>query len=389
MWTKRQPGSGRLSRGRHGGVTVERLEAWLRGEFVAYNTELEEAYFAERVEAVSGPRWDEIKRTLYREGAELIAAVDGADADRYQLLGAVGFFLGACRRHGIEDEPHAARALAAELGAALGVAPRFVFAHQSTHNRAVDGQYRRFTDLPDEAEFTITNGLGVLAYRRAAAALRGIADVGVTSPMATYLLQDAKAALDDVLTFNRKLATSLDVDRFYYNIRPYFMPYRVGAQEYRGVNGGDFSAVNEIDLILGLCSARDPFYQHVVSEKYPYVPPEDQPRLRAAMTARPLLAQFIAEESAGALFRQNAELFLAVCRAHGAAYSHHHSRLVRHFLEDPARAAQRSEDVTASGPSLEVVVAGLARLADLRAARDRPDLTTARAGLDRLRAMLH
>jgi hypothetical protein len=34
------------------------------------------------------------------------------------------------------------------------------------------------------------------------------------------------------------------------------------------------------------------------------------------------------------------------------------------------------------------VVAGLARLADLRAARDRPGVPTARADLDRLRAAL-
>ncbi|GGS47232.1 monodechloroaminopyrrolnitrin synthase PrnB family protein [Actinokineospora fastidiosa] len=365
-------------------MAVERVEQWLRREFVAYNTELDEAYFAERAEVLLGvPALDRVKRALYTEGLELISAIDAypdSPAERYSLLGAVGFYLGACRRHGIDDEPRAAWALADELGAGLGVAPRYVFAHQSTHNLAVDGVCRRFTTLPDEANFTTTNGLAVLAYQRAAAALRRVADVGVSSPLATYLLEDAKSALDDVLSFNRTLGKSLDVDRFYLNIRSYFMSHRVGSREYRGVNAGDFAAVNEIDLVLGLCSARYPFYQHVVTEKYPYVPPEDQPRLRAAMTARPLLGLFLRDPHP-----QNAELFLAVCRAHGAAYAHHHSRLVRHFLEGPARAARRQEDVTASGPPLDVVVEGLARLADLRAARDRPGLTTARSGLDALR----
>ncbi|MGW5055297.1 monodechloroaminopyrrolnitrin synthase PrnB family protein [Actinokineospora sp. NPDC004072] len=364
---------------------IEGLERWLRREFVAYNTELDEAYFGERAEVLRGvPELDRIKRALYTEGLALIAAVDRyPDEERYRLLGAVGFFLAACRRHGVEGEPHAAWALAAELGAGLGVAPRYVFAHQSTHNLAVDGAYRRFTDLPDEAEFTTTNGLAVLAYQRAAAALRRIAAVGVSSPLATYLLGEAKSGLEDVLAFNRALGKTLDADRFYYNIRPYFMSHRVGDAEYRGVNAGDFAAVNEIDLHLGLCSARDPFYQRVVAEKYPYVPPEDQPRLRAAMTAQPLLELFLRDPHP-----QNGELFLAVCRAHGAAYAYHHSRLVRHFLEEPARVAERQEDVTASGPPLDVVVAGLGRLADLRAARDRPGLVTARVRLEELAAKL-
>jgi hypothetical protein len=52
----------------------------------------------------------------------------------------------------------------------------------------------------------------------------------------------------------------LDVDRFFYSVRPYYKPYRVGRQEYRGANAGDFSGINEIDLLLGLCRANDPYY---------------------------------------------------------------------------------------------------------------------------------
>ena len=40
---------------------------------------------------------------------------------------------------------------------------------------------------------------------------------------------------------------------------------------------------------LGLCRADDPQFQHVLAEKYPYVPPEDQASLRAAVTSASLL----------------------------------------------------------------------------------------------------
>jgi hypothetical protein len=77
---------------------------------------------------------------------------------------------------------------------------------------------------------------------------------------------------------------------------------------------------------------------------------------------------------------RNVDRFLAVCRAHGAAYTFHHHQLVLPFLASTASAD------TASGPPLDVVVAGLARLVDLRAARDRPG--TARPRLARLRAAI-
>lgn len=78
----------------------------------------------------------------------------------------------------------------------------------------------------------------------------------------------------------RALARSLDPDRFFLNVRPYFKPHVVCGTEYRGVNAGDFAAVSEIDLALGLCDVGDPFYQRILAEKYPYLPPEDQPGLR-------------------------------------------------------------------------------------------------------------
>ncbi|GAA2818738.1 monodechloroaminopyrrolnitrin synthase PrnB family protein [Crossiella cryophila] len=371
-------------------TAADRLDHWIRTRFADLNTELEQRYFAAHTEILLGdPEIDRVKHTIVTQGAALIAELDPVTS--YDLLGLVGFYLGACRRHevGSPAELTPAYAVANRIGLALGVAPRYVFAHQSLYNLAGREGYRTFTTLPDERIFIEYNGLAVLAYQRAATALRRIPTLGVGNPLAGYLLEDARTALLDVLRFNQSLAKELDVDRFFLNIRPYFKSYRVNGIEYRGANAGDFAAVNEIDLLLGLCRQEDPFYQRVLSEKAPYLPPEDQPPLRAAMTTEPLLTAFLREsaEPMPPQLRANAELFLEVCRAHAAAYAFHHHRLVKPFLEVPAQHAppSRQEDLTASGPPLSVVIESLARLADLRAARDRPGLTTARAALDQLR----
>ena len=37
-------------------------------------------------------------------------------------------------------------------------------------------------------------------------------------------------------SFNDVLFEKLGVDRFFYSVRPYYKPYRVGRHEYRGAN---------------------------------------------------------------------------------------------------------------------------------------------------------
>jgi hypothetical protein len=381
------------------GVTsVDRFDRWLRGEFVELNTELDEAYFAARSQVlVDDPVLDKVKQTLLLDGAKLVdrIAEDGRlpepVGERYQLLGSVGFYLGACRRHEVSapETFTGAWALATRLGSSLGVAPRFVFAHQALYNVSKIDTYLTFTSLADEERFITNNALAVLAYQRAANALRRVRFLGVSNTIATYLFEEALSGLEDVLRFNRALSETLDIDRFFYNVRPYFKSHRVGGMEYRGANAGDFAAINEIDVLLGLCSPRDPFYQHMLAEKYPYVPPEDQQLLRDTMTYPSLLEVFLSEEATPGL-RHNAELFLSVCRAHGAAYTYHHHRLVKPYLEEPAKTAPPDTlgDITASGPPLAVVIESLARLSDLRAARDRPGIMSARPALDRLRKLL-
>lgn len=122
----------------------------MRTSFVDANTLLEEAYFAEGRDVLDGRAdLDAVKTAQVREGAELVARV--ADEDRlptdpdgrYELLGMVGYVLGACRRHEVDLVDTVGSTLAkrvwttaSRLGSSLGVAPRFVFAHQALFNTA-------------------------------------------------------------------------------------------------------------------------------------------------------------------------------------------------------------------------------------------------------------
>lgn len=385
---------------------ITALDAWNRGEFRELNTLLEEAYFKERTLLIENdPTLESMKRRLLDGGRDRVTAVL-ADSiglptgdDAYELLGLVGFFMAACRRHEIampdggDSSPLTeASALTMRLGIELGVAPRFVSGHQAFFNRAVAGRYRSFTLLEDEVVFLSHNGLGSIAYQQAGESLKRVARLGVSNPMATYVLREAKRALEDVLAFNRSLSERLSVERFFFNIRPYYKTYRVGSVDYRGANAGDFAAINEIDLLLGLCSLDDPFYQDLVASKAPFMPPDDQEQLRRTARIEPLISRFLNElatDPSDALV-ENARVFIKVCRAHGEAYGYHHDRLVEGFLVAPAVSTppQRRADLTASGPQLSAVVSGLERLRDLRAARNRPGLITAQALLARLESLL-
>ncbi|MFN8619648.1 MAG: DUF1864 family protein [Chloroflexota bacterium] len=363
---------------------MDELDRWLRGRGADLDTELEEAYFAAGVEFLAEPGLEPAKQALLTEGAALAGAVDvdAVPADpalRYELLGMVGFVFAICRRHEVEDPTLLAPAwrVAERLGAELGVVPRFTFAHQSLANTAIRGRLRTFTTLEEEHAFVVRNGQAVLAYERAAAALRPVAAMGVTSPIVGPQLDAARVALDDVLAADQAISREVSVERFFRSIRPYFKTHRVGAGEFRGANAGDFSAINELDVLLGCVDPAEPSYAWVVEEKLPYVPPADQPRLRRLSAADSLLARFEAEAPPGAVpgeaWRDNARRFLAVCRAHAAAATYHHTALVRPFLEKPAAAmpVDRAASVSASGPPLSEVVAALDRLRVARSDRSR------------------
>ena len=385
---------------------AESFDRWIRTSFVEMNTALENRYFCQEDRAQVIGVGDEIKAQLRDEGHTYIVGLlregntgDGFDS-AFGVLGSVGLYLGAMRRHELTNparekrSPFAeASALASHVGASLGMAPRFSTGHLATHNKALAGIRKSFTSLPDEFLFIDENTRGILSMQGAADALRRIVPLGVSSPVADVLFGVAKQALNEVIRFNQRLFTTLDVDRFFYCVRPYYKPYRVGWQEYRGANAGDFSGINELDLLLGLCRASDPYYAQLLVDKMLFMLPEDQARLRSCMTYRSLLDEFLAvadTSSEAQWFQDNAAAFIDVCELFGRTAAQHHDLLVKRFIEAPA--AEMKPDhlaaVTASGPPLPALIRSLELLKDMRIGAQRSDLLTRHDDLAHLRSRL-
>ncbi|EED31728.1 conserved domain protein [gamma proteobacterium NOR5-3] len=374
-------------------ANAERFDDWIRSSFIEINSELEELYFAQDDPADVSLGGDTLRQLLHDEGrSHIIGLHNEGNTDEgfeaaFALLGNVGLYMGACRRHEITEPSREqssplieASGLALHIGASLGVAPRFATSHLSTHNLARDGVYRSFTRLKDEFLFLDFNTRGIFAYKRAADALARTVPLGITHPVTGDLLIAARQALSDVAAYNELLFEQLDPARFFYSVRPYYKPYRVGKSEYRGANAGDFAGINEIDLLLGLCQAEDPSYSQLLVDKFLYMMPEDQARLRDCMRRESLLNQILlglqSPDSCGDYFEHNARLFLEVCEAHGRTASQHHNQLVERFIEGPSSALDQKHmaHITASGPPLEVLMAALQKLRDLRTAAPRDDI---------------
>ncbi|MEP6549341.1 MAG: monodechloroaminopyrrolnitrin synthase PrnB family protein [Gammaproteobacteria bacterium] len=385
---------------------VEAFEHWIRTAFVQMNTELENLYFEGSDRSLVLGIGDPIKAALRDEGrgyvVELLAegnTGDGFDI-AFGVLGNVGMYLGALRRHELSNPAREERSpfreassLALHVGASLGMAPRFATAHLATHNRALAGVRKSFTSLRDEFLFIDENTRGILSLQRAADALASVVHLGVSSPVVDVMFDAAKAALRDVIRFNGRLMDQLDVQRFFYSVRPYYKPYRVGRQEYRGANAGDFSGINEIDLLLGLCRANDAYYSQLLVDKMLFMLPSDQARLRDCMTRQSLLDELLAlrEEHAGTdWFQKNARAYLEICELFGQSATQHHDGLVKRFIEGPAAALNQEhlQGITASGPPLPVLLRSLELLRDLRVAAARRDIATRHDDLAALRGAL-
>ena len=383
-------------------VNTENFDRWIRGEFVDMNTALEEIYFAQSdrsaVENVGGS----IKKPLVETGRGFILQLlkegntdEGFDS-AFDLLGNVGLYMAACRRHDITEPSREtlsplteASGLALHLGASIGVTPRFATSHLATHNLARAGKYKSFTSLRDESLFIEYNTRGIFAYKRAADALVRILPLGISHPVASDLLTDARNALLDVAKWNEILFRELNTDRFFFSVRPYYKPYRVGLHEYRGANAGDFCGINEIDLLLGLCNANNISYSQLLVDKFLFMMPEDQARLRDCMRRRSLLDSLLEElpaSQAQPWYQRNAQMYLEVCAAHGAAAQQHHDQLVKRFIEMPSQSLppSRLTHITASGPPLEVLLKSLEKLRDLRVAAARDDIPSRHRDLQTL-----
>jgi hypothetical protein len=387
-------------------LNTEKLDVWIRERFVALNTELENLYFQQdNPEEINGVG-DDIKQTLLREGNTFIAPLlaegntdEGFEAG-FDLLGNVGLFMAACRRHLLTEPSREtksplveASALAMQLGASLGVVPRFASAHLETHNRAINGVYKTFTSLEAETLFITHNTRAALAYIRASEALLRALPLGVSHPVTADLLIVAKNALNDVVTSNAELFEKLDIDRFFYSVRTYYKTHRVGLHEYRGANAGDFAGINVTDLLLGLCRADDAYYSQLLVDKFLFMIPEDQLVLRDCMRRTSLMDSFLAAldtQRSSPWFQKNLRLFLEACDAHGETAIQHHEQLVKKFIEDPAfnKGMAEQQGMTASGPPLPVLLRSLRKLCDMRCAADRDDIPTRYADVQRLRSSL-
>jgi hypothetical protein len=349
---------------------------------------------------------DGLKARLRDEGlvhvVALLAEGDTGDgfATAFGVLGNVGMYLAALRRHELtnpareEKSPFPqASSLAMHVGAALGMAPRFSTAHLAHMNFAHASVRKSFTSLPDEILFIDENARGILLLQLAADALSKVVPLGISSPIVDVPFAAARHALEQVVESNARLFARLDVDRFFYCVRPYYKPYRVGRQEYRGANAGDFSGINEIDLLLGLCRANDPYYAQLLIDKMQYMPPSDQARLRECMRHQSFLDELLTlskEHSREAWFQRNLRAYLGLCDRFARIASQHHDELVKRFIELPATRLDEAHlsGVTASGPPLPVLLRSLEVLRDMRLAADKPGIATRHDDLARLRSLV-
>lgn len=391
-------------------AAAEAFDRWIRSDFVAMNTALENLYFAQSDRGNVDGIGTGIKADLRDSGHEHVEILwregntgEGFDS-AFDVLGNVGLYLGAMRRHELtnparEDRSpfREASSLAMQAGASIGMAPRFATAHLTTHNRAVSGVRKSFTSLADEFLFIDENTRAMLGFQRAADALVSTQALGVTNPVADVQLAAAAAALRDVIAINDRLYATLDADRFWFCVRPYYKPYRVGRHEYRGANAGDFSGINELDLVLGLTRGNDPSYAQLIVDKMPFMRPADQARVRECLRHPSLLDALLANgddgaggSNAGSAWHRNAALYLEAVDLFGTTARQHHDRLVERFIAVPAAASPeiRLEQVTASGPPLPVLMTALATLRDQRLAADRDGIGSRHADLARLRAMV-
>jgi hypothetical protein len=384
---------------------TQAFDSWIRGAFVALNSELEALYFAKADRGAVEGVGNRQKAALRDEGDEHIVRLwrEGNTGDGFEsafgVLGNVGMYLAALRRHELTNPAREERSpfreassLALDVGASIGMAPRFATAHLTTHNKAVAGVRKSFTDLADEFLFIDENARAILAFQRAADALGRVVSLGVTNPVADTLFAAAADALREVIAINARLFAQLDVERFFWCVRPYYKPYRVGRQEYRGANAGDFSGINEIDLLTGLCSASDPYYAQLLVDKMLFLLPADQAKLRETMRHRSLLGEFLAllDDAGRPWFRANARAFLDVVDLYGETARQHHDELVARFISQPSEGLPESRLVglTASGPPLDVLLRSLEILRDFRIAAPRTDLETRADDLARLRAAI-
>jgi hypothetical protein len=118
-------------------IRAEAFDRWIRTGFVELNTALENLYFAQADRANVEGVGDALKATLRDEGHAYVVDLQREGntgegfASGFGVLGNVGLYMGALRRHELtnpdreEKSPFVeASSLAFHVGASLGMAPR-------------------------------------------------------------------------------------------------------------------------------------------------------------------------------------------------------------------------------------------------------------------------
>ena len=112
-------------------------------------------------------------------------------------------------------------------------------------------------------------------------------------------------------------------------------------------------------------------------DKFMYMMPEDQAILRDCMRRSSFMDEFLNTKNVNqSWYQKNLTLFLELCELHGDAAKQHHNQLVEKYIAAPSGALKESQldNITASGPPLEILINSLEKLRDRRAAADRKDI---------------
>ena len=384
---------------------AEAFERWIRTSFVEMNTELENLYFAQdnRSDVIGGG--GSIKAALRDEGRCPCPrcsprATPATDSTAPSACSAAS----ACtsrrlRRHELTNPAREERSpfpeassLALHLGASLGhgaaildgasgdaqpgagrraqelhIAPRRISVHRREHARDLVAAARGGCARPDRSSRRLESG--------------GRRDVRGSEARAARRHPVQRPA-DGASSMSTGSSTPCGRTT---------SPIASDARSIAAPTPGDFSGINEIDLLLGLCRANDPYYAQLLVDKMLFMIPGDQARLRDCMTRTSLLdelleldrrtrGQRLVPAQCGAPTSRS-----AICSANPrpnitTAWSSASSRrLPPNSTREDSRASPRA------ARRCRCCCARSRYLRDLRLAADRTDIASRHADLGRLR----
>jgi hypothetical protein len=266
----------------------EAFDLWIRSSFMELNTELENLYFAQDDRSDVSRSGQKLKQQLRDEGhvhvVALLAEGDTGDGftNAFGVLGNVGLYLAALRRHELtnpsreEKSPFRASSLAMHLGVRRHGTPFFhrFIAHLNFRacGRAMPSRHFRMKSCSS------TSTRGILLLQLAADALTKVVPPGISSDRRRQV-RGREIRTAGRGRIQRPAVRQTLVERFFFPCA-HITSHGVGWFEYRSANAGDFSGINESDLLLGLHAVRTTRYGTKLQIDGCSLPPSDQKRLR-------------------------------------------------------------------------------------------------------------